>query len=242
MSMRKEALTYILVQGIIILLVFGVSIPGILQYGAVGTSSSSISYYSTTNSTTSTSSTNNVPPSSTKASTFACTNTYELETANESTLTFSVSGIDVNLTVQPAVSIVLTGCSYSMIHVTTPTACGVMCGGGIGYIEYYSDTLETNFSIGNTTRVNSAGGHNATISVAGRLTSLFQNLATQVYVNAQQTDWNGYPPSCLEGDSSGTSTYSLDCLTSSTTKLAFALPGTTSTFAILVNSSKTLIP
>ena len=240
-SLKKEVRTFIMVQAIIILLVFGVSIPSILQYGAIGPSSSSISYYSTTNSTTLTSSTNNLPSSSTKASTFACTNNHELETANESILSFAVSGIDVNLTIQPAVSILPTGCSYSMIHNTTPTACGVMCGGGVGYIEYYSDRLQTNFSIGNITSVNSAGGYNATVS-ADRLTSLFQNLATQVYVNAQQIDWNGYPPSCLEGDSSGTSTYSLDCLTSSTTHLTFALPGTTTTYSILVNSSKTLVP
>jgi len=157
-----------------------------------------------------------------------------------------VDGVGVNLTIQPPESILPSDCSYSVIHTVTPVACGVMCGGGIGDIDYHSDQLQVDLSIGNIVNVTSeSDSYNVTISVAGNLTNLFHNFETQVFVNSQKVDWNAYPPSCVESSSAGTTTYGFDCLTSVSSHLTFEIPNLqngTRPYQILVDSSETLVP
>ena len=180
-----------------------------------------------------------VPPPTTTISTFPCDNTQVIQKSNESEMCFAITGTQVNLTLSLPMSITINGCSYSMIHVKTPVSCGTMCGGGIGYTDYYSDTLKTNFTINGALSNNL----NATLAVTGNLTVFFQHISNEVFVNAQQVDWNGYPPSCESGGPSGTTVYyGLDCLTSSTSRMLFELPSDTESIQLLVNSSVTYVP
>lgn len=87
-----------------------------------------------------------VPPPTTKTSSIDCISTTS--NSSNSTLEFSVKGVDVTMTVGPAVSqVTLSGCNYKTTSTKTPIRCGTMCGGGLGSINYYSDVLQFNMSM-----------------------------------------------------------------------------------------------
>jgi hypothetical protein len=96
----------------------------------------------------------------------------------------SSDGIDVTAaaTVSPAIPLEAVGCSYAYSHTTTPVACGVMCGGGIGNIESYSQELRLNLSLSPEDKL---GIYNLTIA-SDRMSALFSQGLIQVSVNSLQ--------------------------------------------------------
>src|SRR5208282_4726280 len=128
--------------------------------------------------------------------------------------------LEVGFAVNASAPLSLTGlgCSYSSIKIVTPTACGVMCGGGIGDIISTYDTWNLNFSVGSS---DYAGGHNLTISSNDGFGSpLFLGFTNdQVYLNAQQiSTWYSNPP-CT-----GSGGIEQDCMLSDATSVSIELP------------------
>ena len=62
-------------------------------------------------------------------------------------ISFSGRSDQLNASTSHGVSIDLSGCSYVYTSLSTATRCGVMCGGGIGYIDQQSYVLKLNFSL-----------------------------------------------------------------------------------------------
>lgn len=86
------------------------------------------------------------PPPSTKTASYSC-DSLESNSDN-STLEFSVNGVNITLLVEPGVSqISMSNCAYLTTSVNTPVRCGVMCGGRLGSIQYYTDNLRFSLSM-----------------------------------------------------------------------------------------------
>lgn len=182
-----------------------------------------------------------VPLPTTKRNSYNCTSTAT--NSSNSTLEFSVNGVDINLTVEPAVSqFTLGSCTYKTTSINTPIRCGTMCGGGLGSINYYSDVLEFSLSmIGITNNLN--------YSVVLRsqqtplLSSLFLPYRAQVYVNSQLASWNS-TPACVSGHG-----YQPNCVVDNYSIMTVSFPASAaiadqnnSVFGLMINSSETLVP
>lgn len=178
-----------------------------------------------------------VPPPSTTRSTFARTNVQPVYLANGSSFNFTVQGTRLDLTFYLQENMPIKGCSFSKVSVTTPVACGSMCGGEIGDIEYYSNQLRANLSS------DKIENFNATLSSDDSLSTIFPYLALQIEINGQGIEWNGYPPACSEGGPSGQIIYSsFECMQTPTLRITFAMPTVTNSYQLVFNSSETLIP
>jgi hypothetical protein len=127
------------------------------------------------------------------------------------------------------------GCSYSSTKTVTPTACGVMCGGGIGYITTNTDVWNLNISISSA---DYKTGHNLTVTSENGFGLLFLPF-TQIFLNGQQTTaWYSNPP-CMGGNG-----VEGDCLLSTATAVSIELPASfgNGQYQLTIYSSETLVP
>lgn len=130
------------------------------------------------------------------------------------------------------------GCSYSSTNIVTPTACGVMCGGGIGEITATYDILNLNFSVSSSDYV---AGHNLTVSSNDEFGSpLFMGFTNnRVYLNAQPiSTWYSYPP-CTGSDG-----IEQDCMLPDATSVSVQLPASfeNGQYQLTIYSAIELVP
>jgi hypothetical protein len=150
--------------------------------------------------------------------------------------TSSASNVKVNASVTPPLAVEAMACSYAYTNTTTPVACGVMCGGGIGYTHAVSDVWELNFSL---TSPGAGGGYNLTISSAAGMGGLFPPHGVQVYLNSQQiTTWYSNP-SCYGGEG-----VEGNCMSSGAASMTIELPASiqSGTYQLVVSSAEYLVP
>jgi hypothetical protein len=126
-------------------------------------------------------------------------------------------------------------CSYVFTNTTTPVACGVMCGGGIGKTEQYSYVWKLNFSLSSA---DSAAGQNLTISQGRGMNSVFPEQGNHVSLDSQMVTWYSNP-ACYGGDG-----VESDCMTSNATSITIELPSSieNGTFQLVISSSADLVP
>ncbi len=192
-----------------------------------------------TSSTTVTSSSLYIPPPTTTIVHYGCgISAASLTKASALILvnTSKASDVGVNVSVTPALTISAIGCSHTFTNTTTPTACGVMCGGGIGYTYSIFDVWKLNFSLSSPV---ASGGYNITIAAGSGMADLFPGLSTQVYLNSQQiTTWYSNPP-CYGGQG-----IESNCMTSGATSIAIQLPTPVEggAYQLMVSSGEYLVP
>jgi hypothetical protein len=169
-----------------------------------------------------------VPPPTTTVVNYGCSvskTSRSFALVNTST----IGNVNVSLKASPALTVTESACSYTHTNITTPVACGAMCGGGIGDIFSYSDVLVLNFSLGTP---NPTEGYNLTISAGSGMSALFPLLGTQVYLNSQKvTTWYSNPP-CSE------------CMAPNATSITIELsaPVAGGAYTLEVSSTEYLVP
>jgi hypothetical protein len=190
--------------------------------------------------TTSDSSVISLPPPTTIMTDLGCG--ISSVSSPEATVSFlvnttSANDVKVNVSTSPALPLEATACSYIYTNTTTPTACGVMCGGGIGYTEAVSYMWKLNFSMSSSA---SSGSYNLTIASESGMTELFPlPYHEQIYLNSQQlTSWYSNPP-CYGGEG-----IESDCMMSNATSIAIELPAAneSSTYQLVISSAEYLVP
>lgn len=182
-----------------------------------------------------------VPQPTTKTSSSNCISTAS--NSPNSTLGFSVNSINIALIVEPTVSqVTLAGCNYKTTSINTPVRCGIMCGGGLGSINYYSNVLEFNLSM---VGVSSSINYSVILQSqqTPQLSSLFFPYHSQVYVNSQLAYWNS-TPACMSGYG-----YESNCVVDNYSIMTVDFPASVailtrnnSVFEVIINSSETLVP
>jgi hypothetical protein len=180
-----------------------------------------------------------VPPPTTTVVHYGCgistassTKTSALVLVNTS----KVNNINVNVSVSPALTLSAAACSHTFTNTTTPTACGVMCDGGIGYTYAISDVWKLNFSLSSPV---TSGGYNLTIAAGSGMSDLFPGLSTEIYLNSQQiTAWYSNPP-CY-GDQGVES----NCMSSEATSITIELPAPIQggEYQLMITSGEYLVP
>ncbi len=138
--------------------------------------------------------------------------------------------------VSPTLPLTASACSYTYTNTTTPVACGVMCGGGIGYTYSLDYVWKLNFSLSSP---DSLGSYNLTITSGSGMGGLFPKQGNQIYLNSQQmTSWYSNPP-CYGGEG-----IEADCMASNATSMAIELPTPveSGTYQLVVSSGVYLVP
>lgn len=168
------------------------------------------------------------------------------ELANMTQVALAVSGINTSLSILPAVPQVSIGnCNYTQVQTSTPTSCGVLCGGGIGYIDSYSYELVMEITL-QAAAASRGGNYSVTLAVpsspTGNLTRLFGGVLSYIEVNSKQVSWSATPP-CLQGSANGATTEQ-DCMNQDSTSISFSLPyqAASSAYGIAIISSVTTVP
>jgi hypothetical protein len=148
--------------------------------------------------------------------------------------------LEVEFTVNASapLSLMGLGCSYSSTKIVTPTACGVMCDGGVGDTISTYDTWNLNFSFGSS---DYAAGHNLTISSNDEFGSpLFSGFTdNKVYLNAQPiSPWYSDPP-CTSSDG-----IEQDCMLPDATSVSIELPASfeNGQYQLTIYSAIELVP
>ena len=201
--------------------------------------------HQTTTTSTSTSSLS-VPPPTTTVIDYGCSALGQSSTETSSSsagastvllVNTSKGSAELDMNDNAATSLETAGCSYTYTNVTTPTACGVMCGGGIGYTYQYSYVLKLNFSLSSGTNVAS---QNLTISQGSGLSGVFPEPNTQLTLNSQKVTWYSNPP-CSGEDGQGVQS---DCMSTNATSMIVELPSPVQSgaFQLVITSAIYLVP
>ncbi len=126
-----------------------------------------------------------VPPPSKSVVDYGCVVSNPPPSQDSLQTLVSVSGgtnESIEVSFNPTLPLSGSTCSYFYSYTDTPTACGTMCGGGVGHIISYSNVWTVNFTISSAV---AAQGRNLTVS--GGTEGLFPQPGFEVYINSQPT-------------------------------------------------------